>query len=111
MRFAHGETLTVLPAPTRDRHGDATGTASGVDVPGCAVWPAGSTEQTSGDTGPRDTVIGGYEVLMPVGTAVKAIDQLRWRGEEYNVDGDPERFQNPFTGTEELLVRMRKVTG
>lgn len=99
------ETVTRLRAAGRDRNGDPTGDPSEVNIEGCVIWPTGSSEQTF----QQDTVTSDYQVLMPPGTDVLPTDQIRWDGVVYDVDGEPGRYRNPFTGTDPgVLVTIRR---
>lgn len=108
--MTRGETVTVLtrsPAG-RDAHGNEIWTWAERDVPGCIVWPSGSSEQTEA----RDTVTDRINVSFPYGTDVSAVSRMRVRGELYEVDGTPEQWSSPLTGWRAgVLVRGVKVTG
>ena len=92
-----GETVTLLRRTqgNRDSHGNATWTTVEVDVPGCAVWPTGSTEQIQG----QDQTSTRVTVMFPYGTAITSTDQARVRGTVYDVEGIPSPWSSPFTQT------------
>jgi hypothetical protein len=91
-----GETVTLIRRTRtgQDSDGNDTWSTSEVDVPGCAVWPRGSSELVQG----QDMVIVGLTVLLPTGTAVVATDRARVRGDLYEVDGQPGEWRSCFTG-------------
>lgn len=106
------ETLTRV-RQARARHGDPSGTPDELTIQGCVVWPGDANASGSNEkTDRQDTVIVGYSALLPPGSDVLATDQLRWRGEPYEVVGQPSIYTTPFTGTDPgVLVSMRRVTG
>jgi hypothetical protein len=107
----YGDTVTLLRTEVtgRDRYGNDILATVGTDVPGVAVWPRGARANGE-DTEARDTVIIGLTALLPPGVAVKATDRLQWRGEEYEIDGEPGLHRSYLTGfaagTEVALVRV-----
>lgn len=95
--YPHGETVTVrtpVPGPD-DRYGNPTLAWSDQPVPGCAVAPRSSTEP---DQVGRSAVITGLVVYLPTGTPVTAQSRFLVRGEEYEVEGEPGDWRNPYTG-------------
>lgn len=106
MTFPFGETVTVT-RQTQTTYGDRTAGASH-DITGCAVWPTTSTEAIYG----QDTVVWGLTVLMPPGSDVLATDTVTVRGVVYRVNGQPELFQSPLTGTQAgVRVLLQGATG
>ena len=109
---SRGETVTFY---TRTKSGlDAKGNdlyaAVPTDVPGCAVWPTGSTEQLQG----QDTVTAELTVLVPAGApvTVSAISKASVRGEDYEVTGAPGDWRSPFTRRRPgFEVRLTRITG
>ena len=104
-----GETVDFLrrAAGPRDSHGNATWTWTETPIPGCVVWPTGSTEQTQG----QDQTSERLTVLAPYGTDVTAYERARVRGLLYEVHGVPSQWSSPFTttraGVEVRLVRIQ----
>jgi hypothetical protein len=94
--YAAGETVTVLrrAAAGPDADGNDAWTTVEQEVPGCAVWPRGSSELVQG----QDTVIVGLQVLLPAGTQVSATDRLRVRGAVYEVEGESGAWAAPWGG-------------
>lgn len=103
-RLRYTQTVTRLRPQPLDRNGDPTGPAAEQDIPGCVIWPAGSSEQTY----QQDTVASGFQVEMPADCDILPTDQVRWNDNVYDIDGDPEPHQNPFTGTRVLVVTIRR---
>lgn len=108
--FAFPESATIV-----------TRTKSGTDSDGNPIWvdastavtgafaPAGSTELVQG----QDTVITNPTFYLSAGSPVPtATDQLTVRGVRYEIDGEPEVYMNPFTGTRPgAVLRLNSVTG
>lgn len=113
MGFAHGFTLRVKRGGGSDRFGNSLpGTEH--DVEGCAAAPAGSVEVVNGQqtVTTQDTVYGPYDadvkaadaVTIPAGQPIEAGD--------YKVDGQPQRWKNPYSGREfGCVVRLTRTTG
>lgn len=97
-RHPRGETVSILPyiPGARDAHGNATA-GFGVPVPydGCAVAPINSTEPNEPG---RNAVITGYTVYGPTGMVITPRDHAVIRGIEYQIDGEPGVWKNPYTG-------------
>lgn len=73
-----------------------------------AFAPGGSVEQIQG----RDMVITQPTVYLPAGTDLGAVDAVEIGALQYEVDGDPHNWVNPWTGWRAgLEVRLRRVTG
>lgn len=71
--------------------------------------PGGSAELTQGgDVITTQPTLYGVDPTL----GVSAFDAFIVNGDRYEVDGDPEVYVNPFTGTAPgPVVRLRKVTG
>lgn len=97
MIFPHGETVTIVSTTTTTTPlGDTTTTTTEVEWGPCAVAPRYATENTDPS---RPATIVGLTVYGPV-VDLDADDQLRIRGEVYDVDGGPGEWRSPFTGWE-----------
>ncbi|WP_310962147.1 hypothetical protein [Nocardioides terrisoli] len=98
MVMPFGETVTLHTRSVLDQDADGNDVLYDVDtvLSGVPVWPAGGTELVQG----QDTLISGLFALLPAGTDVSGIDSVTVYGDEYEVDGEPGRFTNPFTGTD-----------
>jgi head-tail adaptor len=105
-----GETVTFLrrTAGGRDAHGNITWTWTETAVPGCVVWPTGSTEQLQD----QDQTSERLTVLAPYGTDVTAYERATVRGLTYEVKGVPSQWASPFTATRAgVEARLERVRG
>lgn len=76
-------------------------------ITGAAIWPNSSTEVLQG----QDRTRIAYQVLLPATVAVDAVDRIVWRGREYDVEGEPERYQSPLTPRQLQVLLMYRVEG
>lgn len=109
MDFPYGVPVTVVTrtASGRDADGNTTWTETSVTVTG-AFAPGGSSELIQG----QDTVITQPTVYLPSGTAVQPTDRVTVAGLTYEVDGSPNEWINPFTGSDfGVEVKLQRVTG
>src|SRR3982751_4750 len=103
--YPYGETVHVIrtgTSPGRDPRGQPLpGPDESFDVPGCVVTPRQGAPAPGGDEQQgRDTVIRGWTVYAPHGTAIRTTDQLVVRGQLCEVTGEPGDWgRSPFTGT------------
>jgi head-tail adaptor len=73
------------------------------------VQPAGSSEATDGG---RDRIIRRIRVWLHAGTDVAATDRIEWKGNAYEVDGEPDRWPDPTGGGEHHVeLTATRVTG
>lgn len=78
-------------------------------IPGCAVAPRDAEEDHGGG---RQAVIIGFNVYAPAGTVVLPTDRLHIRGDDFEVDGEPGVWVNPWTGIEAgVEIRTKRVEG
>jgi hypothetical protein len=95
MEFGHGVTVTLRSTVTTDDGlGNTTETVTESSWGPCAVAPRYATESTDPRVPP---VIVGKTVYGPT-RAIDADDTLVIDGLEYQVDGLPGEWVNPFTG-------------
>lgn len=109
--WAKDTVIVVRAATVADRYGNQVrdwATASRTDVPGCSVQPLDMAEQVSPD---RDAVTTRWRLFAPAGVDVAATDRISWGGVDYEVDGDPQRWQSPTGGLAHLEVVLRRVEG
>lgn len=108
--FPYSQTVILLHRVLsgQDELGNDTYTDTPVQVSGCVVQPAGSsendqfTEQISTDV----------TVFMPYGTNVGPLDALVINGTKYEIHGIPQQWRSPFSGhTSPLQIRASLVTG
>lgn len=76
-------------------------------IPGAAIWPSSTSETRQGQERSRNA----YLLVLPQSVVVDAIDRVVWRGLEYDVEGDPEMFQSPFTGSSLQQLSIVRVEG
>lgn len=115
--YLHGETAQLLEGTAiTDPYSGETG---GVDwsTPtvvetwtGIAVAPKTSTESSEVT---RTPLFAGLTILgVPVDSAVTAEHRVRVRGEDYEVEGDPANYHNPFTGWNPgKVVNLKRIEG
>lgn len=103
-----GHTVTVIRPPGNDPFGDPLpGDPAETEVSGAFMQPGATTERTDD----RDTVDSAWTCFLPPGTDIRATDRLRWRSAVYEVDGDPQPFDDLRGTTHHLEVRLRHITG
>lgn len=114
--FLKGETVTLHRVRPRIVGGVRQYDAYGViimdehneTVAGCAVYPRSQSEETQNVERSRTT----WSCAMPNGIQVDAMDRITWRGLKYEIEGEPERFQSPLTGSVgPTVVTMLRVEG
>jgi hypothetical protein len=85
----------------RDGYGVAQYTDQLIEVRGCAVAPAGSMGQAFSfeAVGQRFSQVSTrYVVEFPPGVEADADDKVIWRGDEYEIEGEPGYSRSPFSG-------------
>jgi hypothetical protein len=101
-------TVQVL-AVTRDRHGDRVITPAG-SIAGCSFAPAASNEDTDNRAQTIETATvycGPTDVVVTSQHKIRTPDNREW-----DVDGDPQWWANPFTTAREGgVIQLRRVTG
>ncbi|MEV2277868.1 hypothetical protein AB0I72_20010 [Nocardiopsis sp. NPDC049922] len=108
MRFGR-ETLTVVRGPGTDRHGDPLpGDPAETDSHGWDVQPAATSEDVD-DGG--DTVQEEWTAIGPPGADITATDRVRWRGDLYQVQGQPQRWPDHRGRAHHTEVTLRRVRG
>lgn len=119
--FGAGQTITLHTRVVRVVGGvrakDAYGALIYDDVNsnlvGIAIWPEsatdrGATEDAQPNQNRTNTV---YVAAIPADTAIDAIDRLTWRGKLWEVQGEPQLFDSPFTGVALQTIRFSRVEG
>jgi hypothetical protein len=90
-----------------DDYGNDTWTTEEVTVTG-AFNPGTSLEQVQG----QDLLVVQPSVYLPPDVDVAAVDAVKIGGLQYEVDGAPNRWANPFTGwSAGVEVKLRRTTG
>lgn len=108
--FPGGETLTlrrIRPTGARDAYGALVMAAHDETVTGAVIYPQSSSEVSQGQERSRLALT----VLLPQTVAVDAVDRIVWRDKEYEVEGETEPFQSPFTSTSLHTLTMYRVEG
>lgn len=113
MTFPHGETVTRVRATPGgyDQYGDPLpGTASEVDIPGCAFAPRSHRFDSEQTEPGRRAVTEHITLYAPAGTDIQPADLIAARGNTYRVDGETGDWRSPFTsanrGIEVALIRI-----
>lgn len=95
-----------LPVP-RGKHGDpGTGTPVKVRIPGCVLYPRGSTEAN----GRESTVIVGMTLLAPLGSDITSKHMIDHRGTTYRVEGKPGEWRFLDSADAALEVALEEAT-
>lgn len=105
-----GEVVTVLrrTAGPRDSHGNKTWSWAETGIPGCVVWPTGSTEKIQG----QDQTSEQLTVLFPPDTNLTAYERAKVRNLVYEINGIPSVWNSPFTPTRAgVEARLTRITG
>jgi hypothetical protein len=108
----YGETVTLVARTVsgQDAYGkDIYTTTAETPVDNCGFAPAGSIERVQG----QDVITTTPTAYLPTGTPTpSAVDQVKARGDLYDIDGKPQVFVNPLTGTAPgAVLRLKAVTG
>jgi hypothetical protein len=91
VQFPFGKSVVL------SRRNDDGSFADAVVIPGCGVAARTQNESPVPSFPPLSS---GREVYAPVGTVVAARDRMVVDGTSFEVDGDPEVWDNPFTGVQ-----------
>jgi len=108
--FPGGETITLRrrkPTGQRDAYGALIFASSDETVAGVVIYPSSSTEVSGGQERARLAL----NVVLPPTVTVDAVDAIVWRGKQYEVEGETEPFQSPFTTTKLQTLVMYRVEG
>lgn len=87
VRRIGAQTVTVQETQELDAHGDPIGDPpEPFDIPGCAVYPAGASEENFRAATTTDDVI----LIAPVYEGdIKSSATIAWRGKTFSVEGNP----------------------
>ncbi len=97
------ETITIIRPPGKDTFGDPLpGQKPEFDVDGCLFAPGSTSEDLDG----ANQTTTAATIYAPAGTDVRETDQVRARGDLYEVAGKPGAWAN--VGVE---IRLRRITG
>lgn len=123
MQFAAAESLTLYirtprmlaGTPIRDAYGVVQYDQTTRVITGVAIWPLG-TQRSSLSTGENrtetfDRTDTSYTAAIPPDVNVAAIDRAEWKGKIWEVEGESDRYSNPFTGAALQTIRLNRVEG
>lgn len=97
------ETVTVVRPPGKDRFGDPIpGSTGETNVGGCLFAPGPSKEFLTG----ANQIKTDAAIYGPPGMDVRATDQIRARGELYEVAGTPQDW-----GSAGTVIPLKRTTG
>ncbi|MGC9544023.1 hypothetical protein [Streptomyces sp. UG1] len=101
-------TAVILRGRGTDSFGDPLpGDPDEIEVTGTSMQPASSVETIDGG----EQVVSLWDWFVPPGTDVRATDQVKFRGQTYDVDGDPQPLDDERGRPHHIEVRLRIVTG
>lgn len=101
-------TVDLIAPQPKAKHGDPLLVdLDEVTVTGCYMQQASTVETIDG----RNTVVSVWDLFMPPGVAISALHRVRWRGDLYDVDGDPTPWDDGQGVAHHIEVRLRRVTG
>jgi hypothetical protein len=104
MLLLKGQTVTVIDRvlvvddngnPVPDEYGNDQYSTVTFDVDGCAISPGFSSEDFSG----TESVTENVNVHMPNGTNISSLAAVIIAGLQFEVVGEPNTWESPFTGT------------
>ncbi len=101
----HPETVTLLRRTygPPDADGVPTTVVEEVELDGYNVQPVGTAESV----GLERVVTSRWRVSGPLTDQIRAGDRVRWKGREYDVDGDPQHYEGgAFDHTEFIIWRQ-----
>ncbi|MDI3331411.1 MAG: hypothetical protein QJR09_11890 [Micrococcus sp.] len=98
----HRETITVVTVTEgeADPFGEPTTTASEKDHPGYNVQPVGTTESV----GDQTVITRRYRVSGPAITGITEATRIRWRGQDYELEGDDQQYVSGALDHMELII-------
>lgn len=101
-------TARIVRPPGKDAFGDPLpGDGDETEVTGTSMQPAATTERLDD----RDTVTADWAWFVPPGTDIRPTDHVRFRGLLYEVDGEPQPWDDEAGRPHHIEVQLRRVTG
>lgn len=104
------QSITVVTAGTKTIHGNVTDDWSNpaqlVTVAGCSVQPIAGSEAHDH----RDASLAQWQVFAPLGTAVTAKNHIRFGGTEFQIVGEPLRWE-VGTSVDHVAILINKWEG
>lgn len=99
VRHPHGETVTIHPylaeAGVDDYNNPIEGFGDDIERTHCAIEPRVESEEIDGN---RAMVVRGFKIYDTFDSPVGPHDELTVRGSRCRVDGEIERWADPFRG-------------
>lgn len=93
--------------PTTDADGNDVDTFTDETLKGVAVYPLDASELLE-----RGTTILDFRRLVTLGPlAISSRDEVTVEGKRWKVDGEPQPYNSPLTGTRITSVVLSRVTG
>lgn len=80
----------------------ATYPGRGVEVSGCSVQPGGSTTDRDG----RINTVFDYVALLPAGTPVTRLAKIQFEGDDFKIEGRPNRWKSPTGAVSHVELRL-----
>lgn len=112
VRHPRGETVTIHPFTSdgRDAYGNPVeGFGDDIERPNCAIAPDSEVQE---DGHGRQKIVSHITVYDAFDAPVGPHDEVTIRGERYVVDGEVERWADPFRGNRPgCAYRVKKVEG
>jgi hypothetical protein len=106
--YAGTVTQHVAGTPTEDDHGNEVPGFTNRTVRVFAQYPGNSVET---DTAATDRVVADMVIVVQSTAPVSASDEFTLSDtKRYRVEGQPERYANPFTGSALTQVNLRRIT-
>lgn len=101
--FANDTITIVRPTFAEDsRHNLVPDKAAETQVFGCSVQPGVMSE----DENMRDALAVRWTVFLPPGSDIRGTDRVRFNGREYQVKGEPERWQSPTGAVSHVMASL-----
>jgi hypothetical protein len=101
--------------PVRDNYGVVQYQETTRGITGASVWPLGNQRAllSSGEdaTDQYTRTYTTYSAVIPPDISVAAIDRAEWRGQTWEVQGEPDQYSSPFTGAALQTIRLNRVEG
>lgn len=116
--FSHGETITVIrdiPGGVDDYGDPIPGITTETTYHGVAIAPRvggpGTSSSEIDDRG-RQGIVEGFTIYGPLDMDVTHTDRVRWRGDLFDVVGEPGPWRNPMSGRQAgVEVAIRRSQG
>jgi hypothetical protein len=112
VRHPYGETILIHPYVEGDYDPNGNPVVSWgepVERDHVAVAPHMVEKE---DNGQRSMVVSGYDLYDTFDAPIGPRDQITVRGDRYEIDGEVERWRNPYTGVDRgSKIIVKRVSG